>query len=131
MRSLKRSKVARVQMALAITVGVWAIPMHAATDTESGTAGTAGTNGTNPGGSGGPGGPANANATSTDPSNAATATGGAGGLGGTGASGAADFAALQAFAAANGLLADVPEPTTAAITILASSAFLVRRRRSK
>jgi autotransporter-associated beta strand protein len=47
-----------------------------------------------------------------------------------GASGAADFAALQAFAAANGLLADVPEPTTATILILGSAGILARRRRA-
>jgi autotransporter-associated beta strand protein len=46
-----------------------------------------------------------------------------------GASGAADFAALESFAAANGLLADVPEPATVAISILASTALLARRRR--
>jgi autotransporter-associated beta strand protein len=45
------------------------------------------------------------------------------------AAGASGVAALEAFAAANGLLADVPEPTTAAITILASTALLARRRR--
>ncbi len=40
----------------------------------------------------------------------------------------ADFAALDAFAAANGLLADVPEPATAAILTLAGFAALRRRR---
>ena len=55
-------------MAVAIAVGVWAIPTHAATDTETGANGNTGTSGTNPGGTGGPGLPATANATSTDPS---------------------------------------------------------------
>jgi len=42
---------------------------------------------------------------------------------------AADFAALDAFAAANGLLADVPEPTTTALVSLAALGVLGRRRR--
>jgi autotransporter-associated beta strand protein len=42
---------------------------------------------------------------------------------------AADFAALEQFAAANGLLADVPEPTTAALVTLTALGVLGRRRR--
>jgi autotransporter-associated beta strand protein len=44
------------------------------------------------------------------------------------ASGASDVAALDAFAAANGLLADVPEPASVAITLLAAASLLARRR---
>jgi rhamnogalacturonan endolyase len=52
------------------------------------------------------------------------------GLGDSGAGvTSADFAALDAFAAANGLLADVPEPASAAILTLAGFAALRRRRR--
>ena len=40
-----------------------------------------------------------------------------------------DRAALEAFATANGLLADVPEPVC--LTILASACFLMRRRQKK
>ncbi len=51
------------------------------------------------------------------------------GLGDSGAGvTSADFAALDAFAAANGLLADVPEPASAAILTLAGFAALRRRR---
>jgi autotransporter-associated beta strand protein len=46
-----------------------------------------------------------------------------------GASSAADIAALDAFAAANGLLADVPEPASLAFLAIATSATLTRRRR--
>ncbi|HEX4054902.1 MAG TPA: autotransporter-associated beta strand repeat-containing protein [Tepidisphaeraceae bacterium] len=42
---------------------------------------------------------------------------------------AADWAALDAFAAANGLLADVPEPASASIFVMAGLAILSRRRR--
>jgi autotransporter-associated beta strand protein len=52
--------------------------------------------------------------------------------GASGASGgatAADFAALDAFAAANGLLADVPEPATAGLVALTAVGALSRRRR--
>jgi autotransporter-associated beta strand protein len=38
-------------------------------------------------------------------------------------------AALDAFAAANGLMADVPEPTTAALLMTGAAALLTRRRR--
>ncbi|HEX4053765.1 MAG TPA: hypothetical protein VHX86_05835 [Tepidisphaeraceae bacterium] len=41
---------------------------------------------------------------------------------------AADWAALDAFAAANGLMADVPEPTCAALTLIAAVGMLQRRR---
>jgi hypothetical protein len=41
---------------------------------------------------------------------------------------AADYAALNAFAAANGLLADVPEPSCLALAAICSTAFLRRRR---
>jgi autotransporter-associated beta strand protein len=49
-----------------------------------------------------------------------------------GASGASasDFAALDAFAAANGLLADVPEPTSILLCAVGGTALLARRRRS-
>jgi fibronectin-binding autotransporter adhesin len=42
---------------------------------------------------------------------------------------AADFAALDAFAAANGLLADVPEPATIGLMLLGASGLMARRRR--
>jgi autotransporter-associated beta strand protein len=45
------------------------------------------------------------------------------------ASSAADIAALDAFAAANGLLADVPEPASIAFLAIATGASLARRRR--
>ena len=47
-----------------------------------------------------------------------------------GASQAADIAALDAFAAANGLLADVPEPASEAIIMVAGSVILRRWRKS-
>ncbi len=43
----------------------------------------------------------------------------------------ADIAALDAFAAANGLLADVPEPASAASLALMASALLTRRRSNR
>jgi autotransporter-associated beta strand protein len=43
---------------------------------------------------------------------------------------AADFAAIDAFAAANGLMADVPEPASAALIVIAGMGVLARRRRS-
>ncbi len=43
---------------------------------------------------------------------------------------AADLAAIDAFAAANGLMADVPEPTTAGLLLVAGLGFIARRRRS-
>ena len=43
---------------------------------------------------------------------------------------AADFAAIKAFAAANGLMADVPEPAAATMLALNLSALLLRRRRN-
>jgi autotransporter-associated beta strand protein len=42
---------------------------------------------------------------------------------------AADFAALDAFAAANGLLADVPEPATIGLIALGACGLMARRRR--
>ena len=48
-----------------------------------------------------------------------------------GASGAAAWQAVVAFAAANGLLADVPEPATTSLAILAGMGVLSARRRSK
>jgi fibronectin-binding autotransporter adhesin len=46
-----------------------------------------------------------------------------------GAAGTAEVAALDAFAAANGLLADVPEPTTLGLVLVAGAGLLGRRRR--
>jgi autotransporter-associated beta strand protein len=46
-----------------------------------------------------------------------------------GASSAASWAALEAFAAANGLLADVPEPTTMSLGLLIGAGVAMRRRR--
>ena len=43
---------------------------------------------------------------------------------------AADYAAIDAFAAANGLMADVPEPTSFGLFGLAAAGVLARRRRS-
>jgi fibronectin-binding autotransporter adhesin len=43
---------------------------------------------------------------------------------------AADLAAIDAFAAANGLMADVPEPASAGLLIVAGLGVLARRRRS-
>ncbi len=42
---------------------------------------------------------------------------------------AADMAAIDAFAAANGLMADVPEPTSAGLILIACTGILARRRR--
>ena len=42
---------------------------------------------------------------------------------------AADYAAIDAFAAANGLLADVPEPGSASLLVIAGAGILFRRRR--
>jgi hypothetical protein len=42
---------------------------------------------------------------------------------------ASDYAAIDAFAAANGLMADVPEPTTLGLLGLAAVGILARRRR--
>jgi hypothetical protein len=42
---------------------------------------------------------------------------------------AADYAAIDAFAAANGLMADVPEPASAALLLPAGLSFMARRRR--
>ena len=41
----------------------------------------------------------------------------------------ADWAALDAFASANGLMADVPEPTAAVLAMVAGTGILFRRRR--
>jgi hypothetical protein len=42
---------------------------------------------------------------------------------------AADYAAIDAFAAANGLMADVPEPASASLLMLAGIPLLMRKRR--
>jgi autotransporter-associated beta strand protein len=42
---------------------------------------------------------------------------------------ASDYTAIDAFAAANGLMADVPEPTATSIIVVGASATMVRRRR--
>jgi hypothetical protein len=41
---------------------------------------------------------------------------------------ASDYAAIDAFAAANGLMADVPEPASAGLLVMASIGMLNRRR---
>jgi hypothetical protein len=46
-----------------------------------------------------------------------------------GASGASDFAALEAFAQANGLMADVPEPGVGAVVLVAGAGIFARRRK--
>jgi PEP-CTERM motif len=43
---------------------------------------------------------------------------------------ASDYAAIDAFAAANGLMADVPEPTSFGVLGLAAVGVLARRRRT-
>jgi autotransporter-associated beta strand protein len=43
---------------------------------------------------------------------------------------ASDYAAIDAFAAANGLMADVPEPASASLLLIAGMGVLSRRRRS-
>jgi hypothetical protein len=49
-----------------------------------------------------------------------------------GASGAAaDWREILAFAASNGLMADVPEPMSAGLVLLSATGFLMRRRRSQ
>ncbi|MGD0464123.1 MAG: PEP-CTERM sorting domain-containing protein, partial [Tepidisphaeraceae bacterium] len=42
---------------------------------------------------------------------------------------AADWAAVDAFAAANGLMADVPEPASAGLLLVAGVGMLARRSR--
>jgi autotransporter-associated beta strand protein len=42
---------------------------------------------------------------------------------------ASDYAAIDAFAAANGLMADVPEPATGSMLLMTAAAILTRRRR--
>jgi fibronectin-binding autotransporter adhesin len=44
---------------------------------------------------------------------------------------AADFVAIDAFAAANGLMADVPEPASAGLLLVAGVGMLARRRRNR
>ncbi|MGD0461560.1 MAG: autotransporter-associated beta strand repeat-containing protein [Tepidisphaeraceae bacterium] len=44
---------------------------------------------------------------------------------------AADWAAVDAFAAANGLMADVPEPVTGSMMLIAGTGMLMRRRRKQ
>jgi hypothetical protein len=48
-----------------------------------------------------------------------------------GANAASDIAALDAFAAANGLLADVPEPVSTGLLLTAAAGALARRRRTR
>jgi hypothetical protein len=43
---------------------------------------------------------------------------------------ASDLAAIDAFAAANGLMADVPEPASASLLLVAGLGFMARRRRN-
>jgi hypothetical protein len=53
------------------------------------------------------------------------------GASGVAGASAADWAALDAFAAANGLLADVPEPASVGVAVLGVAGVLARRRRSR
>jgi hypothetical protein len=48
-----------------------------------------------------------------------------------GAAGSDAVAALYAFAEANGLLAYVPEPASATMTVIAAAGILARRRRAE
>jgi hypothetical protein len=43
---------------------------------------------------------------------------------------ASDYVAIDAFAAANGLMADVPEPASVGLLLAAGLCFMTRRRRS-
>jgi hypothetical protein len=43
---------------------------------------------------------------------------------------AADYAAIDAFAVANGLMADVPEPGPAVLFVFAGLGIVMRRRRT-
>jgi hypothetical protein len=49
----------------------------------------------------------------------------------SGATSAGDVAALDAFAAANGLLVNVPEPTTGSLLLVAGAGLSMRRRRKQ
>jgi hypothetical protein len=48
-----------------------------------------------------------------------------------GASQASDLAALDSFASNNGLLADVPEPATSSLLLIAGAGIFIRRRRKQ
>jgi hypothetical protein len=135
-----------ITVAAILSMAAGSVPVFASTDsdTENGPTGTNGANGTGgvnsmlqfvvtPGQPGTDGGFLEAEASGTTASdNFATDTGGNLGKSASGAAveiPASDYAAIDAFAAANGLMADVPEPSSALVIAIAGIGALARRRR--